>query len=191
MAEQSKPLIDTEEFNKGLAEFYSGLAKALGEISKAAEEVNILGEKMNRLCSDVRYAACNVRPSASDPDYMIPDEQYEKDAHDEEAPADTVSAKAPPHKDAATQNAQTAAAVPEAKTASKPEAPSASPSPDVSASPTKLTLDDITKVIVTKIKQNRAVNDKIGELVKAYGYKQIRELPEDKYEAFLNDLAQL
>ena len=83
-------------------------------------------------------------------------------------------------------------ATPTKSEAPKEEAPKAEAHPTPTEPPvTKLTLDDITRVIVTKIKQNRAVNDKIAELLKAYGYKQIRELPPEKYEAFLNDLAQL
>ena len=107
----------------------------------------------------------------NDPNYMIPDETF---ASEEDTPPWEETAQ------------------PEAQTESpKKEAPKAEPAKQSGAGLAKITLDDITKVIVTKIKQNRAVNDKIGALVKSYGYKQIRELPEDKYEAFLNDLAQL
>ncbi len=54
-----------------------------------------------------------------------------------------------------------------------------------------ITLDDITKVIVTKIKKDRKNNEKIGSLLTAYGVKTVKDLPEVKYEVFLNDLAQL
>lgn len=54
-----------------------------------------------------------------------------------------------------------------------------------------ITADDITKVIVGKIKQNRSNSDKIGSLLKTYGAARVTELPASKYEAFLTDISQL
>ena len=54
-----------------------------------------------------------------------------------------------------------------------------------------LTKDDITSVIVAKIKQKRSNNEKIGQLLKTYGVGQLSELPAAKYEAFLADISQL
>ena len=51
--------------------------------------------------------------------------------------------------------------------------------------------DDITSVIVAKIKQKRINNEKIGQLLKTYGVGQLSELPAAKYEAFLADISQL
>ena len=51
--------------------------------------------------------------------------------------------------------------------------------------------DDITSVIVAKIKQKRSNNEKIGQLLKTYGVGQLSELPAAKYEAFLTDISQL
>ena len=51
--------------------------------------------------------------------------------------------------------------------------------------------DDITSVIVAKIKQKRSNNEKIGQLLKTYGVGQLSELPTAKYEAFLADISQL
>lgn len=51
--------------------------------------------------------------------------------------------------------------------------------------------DDITSVIVAKIKQKRSNNEKIGQLLKTYGVGQLSELPASKYEAFLADISQL
>jgi hypothetical protein len=51
--------------------------------------------------------------------------------------------------------------------------------------------DDITSVIVAKIKQKRSNNEKIGQLLKTYGVDQLSELPTAKYEAFLADISQL
>lgn len=54
-----------------------------------------------------------------------------------------------------------------------------------------VTQDDISRVIVAKIKQKRDNNAKIGKLLKAYGVSLLSELPQEKYEAFLNDISQL
>lgn len=51
--------------------------------------------------------------------------------------------------------------------------------------------DEITAVIVAKIKQKRSNNEKIGQLLKTYGVGQLSELPAEKYEAFLADISQL
>lgn len=54
-----------------------------------------------------------------------------------------------------------------------------------------VTQDDISRVIVAKIKQKRDNNAKIGKLLKAYGVSLLSELPQEKYEAFLNDISRL
>ena len=51
--------------------------------------------------------------------------------------------------------------------------------------------DDITKIIVQKLKKDRTNNEKIGAILKTYGVTKVSELPTDKYEAFLTDLSQL
>ena len=54
-----------------------------------------------------------------------------------------------------------------------------------------VTADDITRVIVAKIKQKRSNNARIGALLKAYGVEKVSSLPAEKYEAFLTDISQL
>jgi len=54
-----------------------------------------------------------------------------------------------------------------------------------------ITADDITKIIVQKIKQNRSNNQRIGQLLKTYGVERVSDLPKTKYEAFVTDLAAL
>lgn len=54
---------------------------------------------------------------------------------------------------------------------------------------TMLTQDDITKVIVQKIKANRSNNEKIGQLLKTYGAARVSDLPASKYDSFITDLA--
>ena len=71
------------------------------------------------------------------------------------------------------------------------EEPAAEEKTETDAPATSITADDITKVIVGKIKQNRSNSDKIGSLLKTYGAARVSELPDSKYEAFLTDISQL
>ena len=69
---------------------------------------------------------------------------------------------------------------------------SAEPQAEQKASPAvTITKDDLTAVIVGKIKKKRSNNEKIGQLLKAYGCKELSALPPEKYEAFLTDISQL
>lgn len=52
-----------------------------------------------------------------------------------------------------------------------------------------VTQDDITRIIVQKIKQNRSNNEKIGAILKSYGVAKVSDLPAAKYEAFVTDLS--
>ena len=61
--------------------------------------------------------------------------------------------------------------------------------PDASELVSTVSLDDITKIIVQKIKQNRSNNAKIGSILKTYGVAKVGDLPASKYEAFLTDLS--
>ena len=54
-----------------------------------------------------------------------------------------------------------------------------------------ITTDDITKIIVRKIKQNKANNERIGLVLKAYGVERVSDLKPEQYEAFITDLAAL
>ena len=63
--------------------------------------------------------------------------------------------------------------------------------PDDQKTASGITKDDITKVIVAKIKQNRSNNVKIGKLLSSYGVAKVADLPEEQFEAFLTDLSQI
>lgn len=58
------------------------------------------------------------------------------------------------------------------------------PAPSISS-------DDVTKIIVQKIKKDRSNNEKIGQILKTYGAVKVGELDPAKYEAFLTDVAAL
>ena len=56
-------------------------------------------------------------------------------------------------------------------------------------SPNNISQDDITKIIVQKIRVDRSKNETIGQILKTYGVSKVSDLPTEKYEAFLTDLA--
>ena len=70
----------------------------------------------------------------------------------------------------------------------KGEAQDPAPASDQTQS---VTVDDITKIIVRKVKQDRTNNEKIGAILKTYGVARVSELPIAKYEAVLTDISQL
>ena len=55
----------------------------------------------------------------------------------------------------------------------------------------KITGDDITKIIVAKIKKDRNSQESIGKLLAGYGVDHISKIPEEKYEAFIKDLSEI
>lgn len=71
----------------------------------------------------------------------------------------------------------------EEKTEEKPQKPGKPARP--------ITTDDITRIIVRKIKQNKDNNEKIGQVLKTYGVERVSDLKPEQYEAFVTDLAAL
>ena len=187
-------LIDTKALNEALVSFYDGLAQILTVMSNAAAEINKVGQRVVAMTEgtnqmETAYTGAShygKAPNATDPDYCIPDEVDEAkgttEAYEPMQNEDKPMPVAPATDKPAPEKPKEAKPAPEAS-----EAPAAKSQPPVSS----ITLDDITKVIVTKIKQDRKNNEAIGKLVSAYGYRQVREIPPEKFEAFLNDLAQL
>ena len=55
-----------------------------------------------------------------------------------------------------------------------------------------LTLDDLTKIIVQKIEKNRANNERIQQILNnKFSVAKVKELAQDRYEEFVNDIAEL
>lgn len=119
-------------------------------------------------------------------------EDTAEDTEGNSLPADT--ADTPPWEDTSQKEdtSQEDEAPDKAPGADKPTEPPAATSPaqQKPCAPI-LTKDDITSVIVAKIKQKRSNNEKIGQLLKAYGVGALSDLPAEKYEAFLTDISQL
>ena len=99
--------------------------------------------------------------------------------------AETVSEE----HDTASQNMDTKAEPSATETVDAADAPVAEAQLDASEPTSAVSIDDITKIIVQKIKQNRKNNEKIGSILKTYGVSKVGDLPTSKYEAFLTDLS--
>ena len=103
---------------------------------------------------------------------------------------DTVSEEHNTAPDAEVQNTATEAeTVDAAETEDAAEDTAAEAQPDASEPVSTVSIDDITKIIVQKIKQNRKNNERIGSILKTYGVAKVGDLPASKYEAFLTDLS--
>ena len=133
---------------------------------------------------DAEPVSDNTSEEAPDPaegDAQDDTAAAEETEEDNSLPADT--ADTPPWED----TSQKEEPPDKAPGADKPTEPPAEQKPRVPI----LTKDDITSVIVAKIKQKRSNNEKIGQLLKAYGVGALSDLPAEKYEAFLTDISQL
>ena len=102
---------------------------------------------------------------------------------------ETVSEEHDTTPDAEVQSAADDTVPSEAETVDAADAPDAEAQPDASEPTSTVSIDDITKIIVQKIKQNRKNNEKIGSILKTYDVAKVGDLPASKYEAFLTDLS--
>ncbi len=174
------------------------MAEAKRKSRKAGEAANLVIVDANRLREALKHTfegvtmlfdciGLNVpvgepipeqeeKPAESNPaeeSEFIPVEEPPEEAPIVEAPADETTVEKPP-----------AMETPEEK---KQDEPPAETSPVVST----VTQDDITKIIVRKIKQDRSNNEKIGAILKTYGVAKVSDLPALKFEAFLTDISQI
>lgn len=107
---------------------------------------------------------------------------------DQASANDTVSAKEETEPVNETEATAEQAGAEEQAASVKGEAQDPAPASDQTQT---VTVDDITKIIVRKVKQDRTNNEKIGSILKTYGVARVSELPTAKYEAFLTDISQL
>ena len=78
----------------------------------------------------------------------------------------------------------------DASTAESEPAPAATPTGMPTAAPTP-SVDDITKLIVQKLKENGSLNEKIQEIVKKYDVDTVKDIPEEKRADFVEQLKKL
>ena len=111
-------------------------------------------------------------------------------AAQETSPSPTISAASQVSSEADENNQEEAEDLPFNPEPKEPDKP-AEPAADTPTPAPAVTIDDITKVIVAKIKKKRDNNARIGALLKSYGVEKVSGLPPEKYEAFLTDISQL
>ena len=92
----------------------------------------------------------------------------------------------PTEKDSAADEAHT-----EGTPTPEPEKKKAASKKKAAPQETTITSGDIIKIIKQKISKDRGNTAKIAAIVKTYGVETVKEIPPEKYEAFLTDVAQL
>lgn len=163
-------LVDLAELSRGLKTTFMGVATVFGSLGNADANAEIATALSDAVMPTAVTSEKPIEEAAEDkPTQDKPDETHEPHEPAEAAEPDTPTATAPSVDD---------------ELPFKEEADTASTTPAV-------TVDDITKVIVAKIKQKRSNNAKIGALLKTYGVDKVSSLPPEKYEAFLTDISQL
>ena len=147
---------------------------------KKTRKVGEASDKLEKPVTDSNSdATADTQPDAENSAGEAEEEENfpADDADDLPWSEDTGQVKETGRKDEPTDKAQQA----------KQESPAAVKTP----SAVTITKDDITAVIVAKIKKKRDNNEKIGQLLKTYGVGQLSDLPSEKYEAFLADVSQI
>ena len=198
-----KKVVDglTEVF-EGLAQMFEGVSDQLGLLGVAVtpEEKPLfpVTEQVIPAVSEKKGAAAphprkkpikktrKVEEASDKPEETVTDSDVSVDTQPD---AENTAGEAE-DTDAAEENvpADDADALPWGEDTGQKEAPA----PPAKAQPVvTITKDDITAVIVAKIKKKRDNNEKIGQLLKTYGVAQLSDLPSEKYEAFLADVSQI
>lgn len=157
--------VDARKLSQGLKMTFEGMAMVFDSIGVDAAKLNV--------------------------EVVKPEVQADKSAEDKVGGVEeTKSEEHNTAPDAEVQNTATEAEnVDAAETENATEDTAAEAQPDASEPTSAVSLDDITKIIVQKIKQNRSNNEKIGSILKTYGVAKVGDLPTSKYEAFLTDLS--
>ena len=217
MAEDKKILEAPKKVVDGLVEVFEGLAQMFSGVSDQLEKLPLVADdpedEMPRPIAEV--PALSEKKGAAVPHPRkkpvkkirkadVPVEaadEAEAPVVEEPAAEDDVNSGSPVEGDSAENDSadsdfpvDDADALPwNEDTGQKDTAPAeAEPQDEPKDAPAvAITKDDLTAVIVGKIKKKRSNNEKIGQLLKAYGCKELSALPPEKYEAFLTDISQL
>lgn len=157
--------IDAAKLGRGLNAVFKGYALIFEAMAEQAELLGV--EPMVKGVKDSEAASETATSRDPSPKTVVPNtgSEGESSSDEEKLPWE----KQPDDADA------------EAKAAAK----------ETVSQPAVITADDLLKVAAQKITTNRKNSPKIKSLLTSYGCGAISQLPEDKREAFLNDLAQL
>lgn len=176
--------VDAGKLSKGLKTTFEGVAMVFDSIGLPVQ----LGLTMDFEDEDKGEGTTDAKPAASTV-------ATEKVAVKKKAKAES---KPEPTSEEETQGGEVLEEpAPIEETALAAEEPVAEPEPVVEPEAkeapaevtSSITIDDITKIIVQKIKQNRKNNEKIGAILKTYEVARVGDLHPSKYEAFLTDLS--
>lgn len=154
-----------------------GLDVAVTELSAAREKEP--GETCQTVSGELAPEAKEQQKAADHPEERGHLGDGMEEVKQETVPAVTATETV---KESASDNATGSVTETGTQPAAVPVAPTATVS---------VTQDDITRIIVRKIKTDRSNNEKIGAILKTYGVAKVSDLPASKYEAFLTDLSQI
>ena len=159
-----KPVsVDVSKLTQGISLVFTGVVKMLESLESA--NVSIALNPVASLLNDIGVEPITENAKKTD------------DATGEHNAATGEAADEP------TNEPITVLDVPQKKPGEKPQKSGSTARP--------ITTDDITKIIVRKIKQNKANNERIGLVLKTYGVGRVSDLKPEQYEAFITDLAAL
>ena len=208
MMDELNALIAPKKVVDGLAEVFDGLAQMFAgvfeqldtlaanadpeeklELPVAVQPVPDVSEKKGAAAPHPRKKPVKKTKKVDEPTSVVAEEEAvevptveetvnfeSSESTDTEHPVDDADAL-PWEEDTGQKDAPEGKAEPAAKAEAQPAV--------------TITKDDITAVIVAKIKKKRDNNEKIGQLLKTYGVAQLSDLPAEKYEAFLADVSQI
>ena len=158
-----------------------GLDVAVTELSAAREKEP--GETCQTVSGELAPEAKEQQKAADHPEERGHVGDGMEEVKHETVPAVTATETV---KESASDNATGSATETVTETGTQPAAVPVALTATVS-----VTQDDITRIIVRKIKTDRSNNEKIGAIMKTYGVAKVSDLPASKYEAFLTDLSQI
>lgn len=184
--------VDAEKLSQGLRMTFEGMSMVFDSIGAGCRISEEAGEEHE---ADALSAEAARKTADEKPDESAAKEKKHTETQD---PSQNVNAEESVEKAEAIETAQSPEKNEKTETAqsqSTQDTPatknSAPAKAEDTASAPSVTLDDITRIIVQKIKKDRGNNVKIGSILKTYGAAKVSELPAEKYEAFLTDLAAL
>ncbi len=184
MKEKRYVAVEIQAFGQGMQKLFAGVAEVFSAIGAEEPEQLIREKKKWNPSTGTGYSA-ETNAAACEGDHTPEQTGSENADPDGMSAADTAdAANAPENTPPAEEQAGSVDTAADEKPAEEKKA-----AKKTKAAESSVSRDDLTRIIVQKIKQNRSNNEKIGQLLKAYGAVRVGELPSDKYEAFITDLA--
>ena len=169
--------VDAAAITKMVTDFQEGMQMVLEGYSKVFSALAGMQYDTSTVSGDSVEDPATI-DATSTPD-AEKSENQEKQEKISKAPEETKSSKKSKKSDSNHE---------EEKVEARTEAPKEENTETTDASST-ISYDDLKRVVIAKIEQKQENNQKIGELVKKYGVKNIGELDVKQREAFMSELA--